>query len=73
MSDESEKRRKPEETKRPPAEWRAELHTPSYVFAGAARLGAHQWIQGVTVTRSEYEETIARFLGVKIGSHRRPA
>ena len=57
----------PAETKHP-REWAKATNTPSYVYAGAAVLGAHRWIQGVQVTQHEFEETVARFLGLQIGS-----
>lgn len=55
-----------EETKHP-KEWAKTLGTPAHVYAGAATLGAHQWIEGVLVSRGDYEATIARFLDIRLG------
>lgn len=54
------------ETKHP-REWAKEIGTPKHIYAGAATMGAHGWIQGVLVTREAYEATIAAFLDIKIG------
>lgn len=51
-----------------PLEWARELGTAQHVYAGAAMLGAHRWIQGVSVTRAEYEATINTFLNIQIGA-----
>ena len=56
-----------EET-RHPMEWARELGTAQHVYAGAAMLGAHRWIQGVAVTQAEYQATLDDFLNIQIGA-----